>query len=110
MPAALLALLATTALPSAALDGAASLPWDGAIDLTKTSKEFMGLGGLSGGGGTTRLLYDYAEPQRSQVLDALFVPKKGGNVQILKVECASPLLCSLLPALCRWPQKSRPEA
>ena len=95
MPAALLALLATTALPSAALDAQASLPWESAIDLTKTSKEFMGLGGLSGGGGTTRLLYDYAEPQRSQVLDALFVPKKGGNVQILKVECASPLFCSL---------------
>jgi hypothetical protein len=33
-----------------------------------------------------RLLYDYAEPQRGQVLDALFSPKKGGNVQILKVE------------------------
>jgi galactosylceramidase len=40
----------------------------------------------SGGGGTSRLLYDYAEPQRSTILDALFKPKSGGSVQIFKVE------------------------
>jgi hypothetical protein len=45
------------------LDGEVGIPWTGSIDLTKTSKALMGLGGLSGGGGTTRPLYDYAEPQ-----------------------------------------------
>lgn len=68
------------------VDAAVSTPWKGSVDFTKTSKPFMGLGGLSGGGGTSRLLYDYPEPQRGQVLDALFTPKQGGNLQILKVE------------------------
>ena len=36
-----------------AAGAASALDWDGEIDLTKTTKEFMGLGGLSGGGGTT---------------------------------------------------------
>ena len=40
-------------LASAALASAAAVDWSGSIDLTKTTKEFMGLGGLSGGGGTT---------------------------------------------------------
>ena len=77
--AALLGMAALTAVAAAA-------PWSGSVDFTKSSKPFMGLGGLSGGGGTSRLLYDYQEPQRGQVLDALFMPKKGGNLQILKVE------------------------
>ena len=65
----------------------------------------MGLGGLSGGGGTTRLLYDYAEPQRGQVLNALFLPKKGGNVQILKVEIGGGvtfLLHACILPWCEW--------
>jgi hypothetical protein len=40
----------------------------------------------SGGGGTSRLLYDYEEPHRSTILDALFVPKAGGSLQMFKVE------------------------
>ena len=79
-------MMRTVALAAALASGAAALDWTGDVDMTKTTKEFMGLGGLSGGGGTTRLLYDYKEPQRGQVLDALFSPKAGGNVQILKVE------------------------
>ena len=59
---------------------------DVAIDFSKLSRTFDGIGALSGGGGTSRLLFDYAEPQRSQVLDALFTPGKGASVQILKVE------------------------
>eukprot|EP00729_Bicosta_minor_P001071 gene1071-29945_t len=49
-------------------------------------RKFEGLGALSGGGGTSRLLYDYEEPYRSDILDALFTPKSGGALQILKVE------------------------
>ena len=33
---------------------------------------FGGVGGASGGGGGTRLLVDYPEPQRSDILDMLF--------------------------------------
>eukprot|EP01043_Picozoa_sp_COSAG02_P077711 COSAG02_NODE_17147_length_1025_cov_1.373650_1_plen_159_part_10 len=76
-------LLGATLLTAAT--AAAGKQWTGSVDFTKSSKPFMGLGGLSGGGGTSRLLYDYAEPQRGQVLDALFTPKQGGNLQILKV-------------------------
>ena len=56
------------------------------VDFSQLGPTFDGLGGLSGGGGTSRLLYDYSEPQRSEVLDALFLPRQGGSLQILKVE------------------------
>ena len=56
------------------------------VDLTQLSYAFDGMGALSGGGGTSRLLFDYPEPQRAQVLDALFKPKEGASVQFLKVE------------------------
>ena len=49
-------------------------------------QEFHGIGGLSGGGATTRLLVDYKEPQRSDVLDWLFKKNYGASLQILKVE------------------------
>ena len=39
-----------------------------------------------GGGGCSRLLPDYPEPQQSQVLDLLFSPQFAGSMQILKVE------------------------
>uniref|UniRef100_A0A3Q3XEL3 Galactocerebrosidase n=1 Tax=Mola mola TaxID=94237 RepID=A0A3Q3XEL3_MOLML len=47
---------------------------------------FDGIGGLSGGGATSRLLVNYAEPYRSQILDFLFKPNFGASLQILKVE------------------------
>jgi len=47
---------------------------------------FDGIGAISGGGGNTRLLYDYPEPYRSQVLDYLFKPGVGAALHILKVE------------------------
>ena len=46
---------------------------------------FDGHGGVSGGGGGTRLLYDYADPARSAILDYLFKPKFGASLHILKV-------------------------
>lgn len=48
--------------------------------------QFDGIGGLSGGGGCSRLLKDYPEEQQSQVLDILFKPGFAANLQILKVE------------------------
>ncbi|XP_034714382.1 galactocerebrosidase isoform X2 [Etheostoma cragini] len=47
---------------------------------------FDGIGGLSGGGATSRLLVNYAEPYRSQILDYLFKPQFGASLHILKVE------------------------
>ncbi len=49
-------------------------------------RTFDGIGAISGGGGNTRLLIDYPEPYRSQILDYLFKPGYGAAVQILKVE------------------------
>ncbi|XP_069772273.1 galactocerebrosidase-like isoform X1 [Narcine bancroftii] len=48
--------------------------------------EFDGIGGLSGGGATSRLLVNYQEPYRSQILDYLFKPNFGASLHILKVE------------------------
>ncbi|KAK3542420.1 hypothetical protein QTP86_025920 [Hemibagrus guttatus] len=49
-------------------------------------RRFDGIGGLSGGGATSRLLINYKEPYRSQILDYLFKPKFGASLHILKVE------------------------
>uniref|UniRef100_A0A3P9LK04 Galactocerebrosidase n=1 Tax=Oryzias latipes TaxID=8090 RepID=A0A3P9LK04_ORYLA len=49
-------------------------------------RDFDGIGGLSGGGATSRLLVNYPEPHRSQILDYLFKPNFGASLHILKVE------------------------
>lgn len=56
------------------------------IDGRNNGKVFEGVGAISGGGGNSRLLIDYLEPYRSQILDYLFKPHYGANLQILKVE------------------------
>ncbi len=56
------------------------------IDPASGGRTFEGVGAISGGGGTSRLLVDYPEPQRSQVLDYLFAPDHGAALDILKVE------------------------
>lgn len=38
-------------------------------------RTFDGIGALSGGGATSRLLPDYGEPQRGDILDYLFKPQ-----------------------------------
>ena len=55
------------------------------IDGRSPGRVFEGIGGVSAGA-STRLLADYPEPQRSQVLDFLFAPKFGAGFQHLKVE------------------------
>ena len=44
-----------------------------------------GVGGLSGGGATSVLLPHYPEPQRSEILDFLFLPNYGAALHSLKV-------------------------
>ncbi|XP_061467888.1 galactocerebrosidase isoform X2 [Rhineura floridana] len=56
---------------------------DDAIGL---AREFDGIGAVSGGGATSRLLVNYLEPYRSQILDYLFKPNFGAALHILKVE------------------------
>ncbi|MEV6007046.1 ricin-type beta-trefoil lectin domain protein [Streptomyces sp. NPDC051976] len=56
------------------------------VDGKGTGLAFDGVGAISGGGGNSRLLADYPEPQRSQLLDYLFKPGYGASLQILKIE------------------------
>src|SRR2546430_12522365 len=56
------------------------------VNGTAGGRTFGGVGAISGGGGNSRLLVDYPEPQRSQILDYLFRPGFGANVQVLKIE------------------------
>src|SRR5246127_4496816 len=55
------------------------------IDPASPGRTFDGLGAVSAGA-SSRLLYDYPEPYRSQVLDYLFKPHYGAGLQHLKVE------------------------
>ncbi|GAA2143243.1 ricin-type beta-trefoil lectin domain protein [Kitasatospora kazusensis] len=56
------------------------------VDGTSPGRTFDGVGAISGGGGNSRLLLDYPEPQRGQILDYLFKPGYGAALQILKAE------------------------
>jgi galactosylceramidase len=55
------------------------------IDIKSPGRIFEGIGGVSAGA-SSRLLIDYPEPYRSQVLDYLFKPNFGAGFQHLKVE------------------------
>jgi len=56
------------------------------VDPSGTGRTFDGIGAISGGGGNSRLLINYPEPERSQILDYLFKPGYGASLQTLKVE------------------------
>jgi hypothetical protein len=56
------------------------------IDGAGAGRTFDFIGGLSGGGGTSRLLYDYPPQQQAEILDYLFKPGYGASLQLLKVE------------------------
>src|ERR1700729_210736 len=53
---------------------------------TSAGRTFDGVGAISGGGGNSRLLTDYPAAQQTQILDYLFKPGYGADLQILKVE------------------------
>jgi hypothetical protein len=71
---------------SADLNASSQVPAPIRIDASSPGRIFDGVGAISGGGGNSRLLIDYPEPQRSQILDYLFKPNYGAGVQIFKVE------------------------
>ena len=56
------------------------------LDFLAVGPALGGIGAISGGGATSRLLIDYPEPQRSQLLDMMFKPLAGAALQVLKVE------------------------
>ena len=49
-------------------------------------RTFDGVGAISGGGGNSRLLIDYPDPERGQILDYMFKPSYGAAAQVLKIE------------------------
>ena len=55
------------------------------LDLKTLGRAFEGVGALSAGA-SSRLLYDYPEPQRTDILDYLFKPNFGASMHHLKVE------------------------
>jgi galactosylceramidase len=58
------------------------------LDANSSGRVFEGIGAVSAGA-SSRLLIDYPEPQRSQIIDYLFKPKFGAGFQHLKVEIGS---------------------
>ncbi|MEV8021379.1 galactosylceramidase [Streptomyces sp. NPDC086554] len=86
------ALLALLALLAGLLTGLDSQPAYAApstpitVDGTTPGRTFDGVGAISGGGGNSRLLIDYPEPQRSELLDYLFKPGYGASLQMVKLE------------------------
>ncbi|GAA2885400.1 galactosylceramidase [Actinoplanes cyaneus] len=83
-------MMATGALLAAGVQLTAVTPALAATSITingsSGGRTFDGVGAVSGGGGNSRLLIDYPEPQRGQVLDYLFTPGYGAALQVLKVE------------------------
>ena len=55
------------------------------VDGDDIGREYYGAGAISAGA-NARHLIDYPEPQRSQILDYLYEPGYGAELQILKVE------------------------
>nr|KAI8769927.1 galactocerebrosidase-like [Biomphalaria glabrata] len=55
-------------------------------DSNGLGRTFDGIGGLSGGSATSKLLIGYPQQQRDEVLDYLFKPNFAASLQILKVE------------------------
>ncbi len=74
-------LLLLLALASPGLFGAEIIT----LDAASGGRVFEGFGALSAGA-SSKLLIDYPEPQKSEVLDLLFKPKYGASLQHLKVE------------------------
>ena len=77
--------LALTIAACAAAAASSAFPQALTLDGATALHTFTGHGALSAGA-SSRLLYDYPEPQRSQILDYLFLPQFGAGMAILKVE------------------------
>ena len=78
---------AAAVLASAGLVAATAGSSEAASSITinggSSGRTFDGVGAVSGGGGNSRLLIDYPEPQRGQILDYLFKPGYGAALLVL---------------------------
>ncbi|KAK6174549.1 hypothetical protein SNE40_017800 [Patella caerulea] len=63
--------------------GYPTYPVDNSVGYGRT---FTGIGAISGGGATSKLLRNYPLQQRSEILDYLFKPNFGASLHIFKVE------------------------
>lgn len=61
--------------------------------------------------GTARLLYDYPDKQRAELLDLLFKPQYGASLQHLKVEIGSDaqISCGAEPSFARTPDAAQDD-
>lgn len=75
-----------TGSPASAANTATTATTSITVNGTGSGRTFDGVGAISGGGGNSRLLIDYPQPQRNQILDYLFKPGYGAGVQVLKLE------------------------
>ncbi|SEG56021.1 Concanavalin A-like lectin/glucanases superfamily protein [Actinacidiphila yanglinensis] len=82
----ILAVLAALGLGAAAAPAGAATTTTISVDGTSGGRTFDGIGAISGGGGNSRLLADYPAAQQQQILDYLFKPGSGADLQIFKVE------------------------
>jgi hypothetical protein len=57
-----------------------------ALDTSSPGPRFDGFGAISGGGATSRLLFQYDNATVSRILDLLFLPQFGASLHHLKVE------------------------
>ena len=71
-----------------ALAGTAAPGLSISIDGASPGRVFEGVGALSAGA-STRLLVDYPQRSRNEILDLLFRPKWGASLQHLKIEVGS---------------------
>jgi galactosylceramidase len=81
-------LLTVALLLSAVVGHAGPASYPIHLDPASPGRVFEGIGAVSAGA-STRLLVDYPEPERAQILDFLFKPKFGAGFQHLKVEIGS---------------------
>ena len=56
------------------------------VNSAALGRRLDGYGSLSGGGATSRLLFQYPAKQLDEILDYLFLPNYGSSLHILKVE------------------------
>ncbi|XP_074641487.1 galactocerebrosidase-like [Tubulanus polymorphus] len=56
------------------------------LDDSQLNRQFDGIGGISGGGATSKLLVNYPPTQKAEILDYLFKPNFAASLHILKVE------------------------
>ena len=69
-----------------ALALASALDANYTINSASVARRLDGFGSLSGGGATSRMLFQYPETQLNEILDFLFLPSFGSALHILKVE------------------------